>query len=456
VEIQQNLLKNKFYNFMDLIIQFIGVFYLLLQIKNIWKLAPLWILILINTYFFGLLTKEFFFIGPYNLIPQISVTLLFIQAFLLYLNKNKKIGNYLKSFLFIKYSLIFLFFIQVLSLFNTFFNGYNKFESFLFPFLEFVTFIFIPILYVLFRKIEINLMYKFWRLLMRFTILNVILYILNNLGILNFYDKELYIKVVDSDLTRTLQGFPIFLFFLFFETYLRLRKKITFKQALIMFLIFVALILTLTRSLILTFIIVFFIAEIIKLKFTNIIKFIKNSLILAVSVFLLSLVIPSYFLAFQNRLTESANIAEINNVSSRVNVSASRFDKTNELGPLLGIGFVHKNDAPRLNLSYDPDRLIHPDIFWPNLYSTVGIIGSFSFFIFLFLLIKIFLNNIKTSNISLMLFCYVVYCLILSFSGSGLWFRYSSIFVICISLGLYFINYNKRQHIYEYNNLSKK
>ena len=123
----------------------------------------------------------------------------------------------------------------------------------------------------------------------------------------------------------------------------------------------------------------------------------------------------------------------------------SRYDKTNELGPLLGIGFVHTNDAPILNLSYSPERLIHPDIFWPNLYSTIGVIGSFWFFTVLILLIRIFIQNMKTYDNSLTFFNYLVYCLVLSFTGSGIWYRYSSIFVITISLGLFFLNEDKQK-----------
>ena len=54
---------------------------------------------------------------------------------------------------------------------------------------------------------DTSLVYKFWKLIMDFTLLNTIVYIMNMLGVVNFYGDEAFISVQGLKLQRSLEGF---------------------------------------------------------------------------------------------------------------------------------------------------------------------------------------------------------------------------------------------------------
>ena len=306
-------------------IQIIGVLLMLFQIKNFWLLSPMWFVILLSTNFFGLLSKYFFFIGTYNLTPQISIILLFFQVIIILFKQKKIKKNLIPNFSSLVTLISLFFIIQTISLIITFISGYNPLESFLFPYLEFIPYIFIPLLYLIFRKLDSKLVYKTWKLILDLTILNTIIYVLNSLGILNFYGEGVFIKIIDTDLERTLQGFPVFIFFLLIENYLSLRKKVTFKNSMILFLIFLAILLSLTRSLLLVFLFITLFSEIIYLKSSNIKIIIKQISLGFIALMILTLIAPSYFNAFTSRIlevTESKAIFNVNNFNSSRHILA--------------------------------------------------------------------------------------------------------------------------------------
>ena len=424
------------------IIQISGVLFLLYQMKKFWILGPLWISILFITNFFGLLSRSDLFIGSINLTNQIIIGLLFLQAIIIQI-EQKKIKNFIPIYPILVKVIVVFFIVQSTSLFNTFLNGYNVLESFLFPYLDFISFIFIPIIYSVFRRVDSNLVNTLWKVIIKFIILNCFIYIVNSLGILNFYEDSFVLVKGYENVNRTLEGFPIFIFFFFIYNYLSIRKKMTLKNSAVIFLIFIAIILSLTRSLLFAYLIIIILTEISLYKFQHSGKLAKQISLAVIAVFFLVLLVPDYYNAFENRIskiTDAYSITDVDNLSSRSMAFWERFDKTNEIGPFLGIGFVYANDAHKLNLMNNSRTLIHPDIFWPNLYSTTGIIGSFFFLMMILIIITLFRKKIKTHKNSFIFLLYIFYTLILTFFFFFILFKGSTLFAITISFGLLFLN----------------
>jgi hypothetical protein len=154
-----------------------------------------------------------------------------------------------------------------------------------------------------------------------------------------------------------------------------------------------------------------------------------------ISFVVFSVVFSKNIEAFSSRFNESNKISKMKNVNYRFLVAEERIQLTLKENPIFGLGFIYKNDAQKLGFKTDNSRLIHPDIFWPNLISTTGLLGSIVFVIFYFKLIVLF-RKMRNNFYCHAIYLHLISILFLTFISGGSLFKGSLSFAIIISWGL--------------------
>lgn len=419
---------------MNEIIQLVGIVMLTAFVFKFKSLRYLYFAILLLTNYFGFVDTEDFKISGLNLIHYFTI-MICILGIVLNQSKRRSI-NVRHNNYYLLYILVYLFFaIQTISYFFTVVRGYSALESLL-PYLDFVSYILIFPLLIPFRNADEKEFYFFIETIYKFTFLNLILYVLNSIGIMSFYKMESFSYIEGyNDVSRTLMGFPTYLTLIFPMIYIRFRNKFTLFNLIFLSLVPLSLILAATRSLIIVFGISAILIELYYLRQGSVLK---TSRIVVTSIILLvflSLVFAKNIEALSSRFNEANKISEMNNVNYRFLVAEERIQLTLEESPIFGLGFIYKNDAHKLGFKIDNSRLIHPDIFWPNLFSTTGLLGSIVFVVFLFSLILLF-RKMRDN-----LYCHAIYLHLLSlffltFSSGGSLFKGSLAFAIIIGWGL--------------------
>jgi hypothetical protein len=145
--------------------------------------------------------------------------------------------------------------------------------------------------------------------------------------------------------------------------------------------------------------------------------------------------------AFTERFS---NEKDVGTIDYRFLGAAERITKTLNENPLFGLGFIYKNDTKKLNLKYRSDLLIFPDVFWPNLISSTGLVGAV---VFLYLLGYIgFLFFTKKHDINAQYFLiYLVGVIALTSASGHIFFRGSIVFALLTAFYLALIH--KKQNI---------
>lgn len=428
---------------MDKIIQFAGILFLLsicLKFRRLW-LNYLSILLLTN--FFGFIEPSSLAIKGLNLTSYFAVLLNILGYFYNALFFGFKPYNDLKYEFLFKWFKIF-FFIQLFSYVLTIFRGYSIIESLL-PFFDFIPYILIIPLYKLFNVVSEQEFYRYLKYIYIFSILNMVIYISNVTGLLTFYDSSKFSNVEGyEDVVRTLIGFPVYFAFIFPFIYLNLRKDSTFKNIALFLLLILILLLTATRSLVLIYGLIIITVELYYLFKNPSKKVFKVFAIISLSGLLVGSVFNRNTEAFASRFKESEKLIEAKNVKYRYEVAKERISMTLKNNPVFGLGFIYKNDVYRLNLKVDKSRLIHPDIFWPNLLTTTGLAG---FVIFLVLYFKLFsLFNLRSeTDLNIVFFLYLIITLLLTFSSGGVLFKGSINWTIIMAMGLVHLKYNEEK-----------
>jgi hypothetical protein len=403
-------------------------FILIMLIKSIQlkKLKFLFIGLLFFTHFFGILEKQDLTIFGLNLISYISIFFFLLELFrnriyLITISPNDPSVKAIKLFI----GLFFI--IQSISFILTLLNGFSLTQS-LMPFLDFIGFIFLIPFYKLFKITGESEKKTFINLIYHFTILNLLFFILSSTGLLELYPNSVSMNL-ENNLKRTLEGFPILFIVIFPLIYLKFKKSNNWKTILTLLVAIVALLFTYTRSLILGVMIIVFLTELFISKSISLKKRIRDLSLLFASFIFLSTFFSKSLEAISNRFTEGSSINQIENLNSRFLVAQDRINLTLQTSPIIGLGFISQNESNKVNLLVDKDRLIHPDIFWPNLIVTVGIIGSIIFLIFMVKTVLYFYSN-RYYKYGITTLMYLLFGLILTFSSGGVFFKGSIIFAI--------------------------
>tara|TARA_B110000908_G_C10242615_1_gene446942 strand:- start:267 stop:1454 length:1188 start_codon:yes stop_codon:yes gene_type:complete len=328
--------------------------------------------------------------------------------------------------------------VQIISLFLTLINGYSLFS--IIPFLEFVPFIFIIPLTHIFYNTSYKELEKLQRYIVSLTILNCIIFLLTRFNLISFYDLNESFVGVDRDLVRSLTGWPIFLPIVFAQFYLKFNTKANKKIISILFLFLLVVLFSYTRSKLLSFGLMIVFTHIL---FTSI--RIKTILKVMGGVLLFSIITLSLFEKNVTAFTERfSNEKGVDTVDYRYLGAAERISKTLNENPFFGLGFIYKNDADKLHLQYRSDLLLFPDMFWPNLISTTGLVGTV---VFLYLLGYIgFLFFTKKHDINAQYFIiYLIGTIALTAASGHIFFRQSIVFSLLTAFHIALIY--KKQNI---------
>ncbi|AZQ61548.1 oligosaccharide repeat unit polymerase [Flammeovirga pectinis] len=425
---------------MNQILQIVSILILLSLTFKLKRLQLIYIAVLISTHFFGVLEKQDLLVnGKYNFINYISQIFIIIaltKNYILFDLKKKFNNNFTNVFI-----LYFLFFgIQILSFILTLSGGFSFTQS-LMPFLDFVTYIYIFPLFILFKKTEKQEVLFFLKLIIVLSIFNTGIFILNYLHFLNFYTSSKSM-IIGNNIERSLEGFPFFFKFLFPILYINFRRRINLQNFILFAISIISIILTYTRSIIISYFIVILVFELIsrknKVNITHKLKFLI--FILLGFVFLTTFFNKNINVVIE-RFSEGTSINNIQNLNSRSEVTIDRITLTLKENPLFGIGYISNNEAYKIPLKTDTFRVIHPDIFWPNLFVTTGLFGSIIFVFNMILLLRYFFFR-RHSDMSMIIFLFIIFSLLLTFSSGGDLFKHSLNFVIIISLGMSYYDLN--------------
>lgn len=418
-------------------IQIIGVLVLLVLFFKFKRLRFIYLSVLIISNFFGFVSDEFWSITSLNF-KWFYVSIFFVIG-IIHNHLRYSISKVKSKEFDLLNRLIQIFFlIQIVSLFFTLIKG-NSIKS-LIPFFEFIPYIFIIPLATIFCNVSDDELKKLKKIILYNSVINCIIFILLRFDVLYFYDLNASFLGSNKNLVRSIEGWPIFLFYIFPIFYLKLLQSNNFKLTSAIFLFLSVVIITYTRSLLISFVLMIIFANLLSnvFKIKLLIRFLSVSLIMYV---FLNFQFKENIEAFSLRFTSDKDLQTID---YRLLATSERFQLTFNQSPIFGLGFIYKEDAESLNLKFKSTSLFFPDFFWPNLFSSVGILGSIIFFYILYMLTIIFFRkrNIFEAKVYLV---YFVAVMSTTFASGQILFRLSPVFVLITAVSLASVLLEKRK-----------
>lgn len=221
---------------------------------------------------------------------------------------------------------------------------------------------------------------------------------------------------------------PYFIYLLVFVVILSPRGMIKYKNN-ILLLFLVAIIFTLTRTLILGLFITMFVAII-----TNVLATQKKMIPLLLFIVLLTLPIigtrvASSFSDIGNTFSTNFEASDDQNLTFtwRMALAAERtiYVASSTKMQFFGLGFIHENDLSdqlfligHLNDEGIPVQLDQGDIAWPNLFLRLGFLGTFLYIMVAVSLGRFFYKH-KRNFVAGAAFLYLIYSLIISFASNN-------------------------------------
>ncbi len=228
---------------------------------------------------------------------------------------------------------------------------------------------------------------------------NIIEYITVGLSFLYIINSSLGLKIFEAEsygqytfegtqIFRNFAALPYFLIFSLAHVTLKERKGIYEISAIFIF--FITLFLSYTRSLVLMGFIITLVAFFIRsVKFTkSIVQIIKLMIavpaMIALVIIILTQVFPTqskYFLNRINYINNAQSALSDHNVSIRSKIIESRLNKVLEVNPLTGLGFIHEESSSMryhdlfIRKGDKKGQVIVGDQSWGNLIALIGFLG---------------------------------------------------------------------------------
>lgn len=246
-----------------------------------------------------------------------------------------------------------------------------------------------------FSKSELN---KLGDLIEKISVFLAFLYIIHSGAGIPIFEAENYGErnMRGVDILRNFGALPYFL--MFSLSHVALKEKTGAYKIAAIFILFIAIFLSYTRSMVVTGIIILMASLYIRgVKYSqSILSLIKIATVVPIAIILAALVISQvfptqtkFFLSRIDNINDTNSALEDKTMNLRTKIIVSRMEKVMEVNPLTGLGFVHE----------ESNRIHYPDLFirkgdrkgqiivgdqsWGNLIATIGYLGTIMFIIML-------------------------------------------------------------------------